>query len=93
VGRTRAAGRTGGGPAQTNGRGQPARSFDGEEDIRALQQSVEGKAAAQEIKPRLARVRELLKVRQEKLANAREELRAVLSSRQEAIALLSGLLH
>jgi hypothetical protein len=77
----------------TNGRGQPARSFDGEEDIRALQQSVEGKAAAQEIKPRLARVRELLKVRQEKLANAREELRAVLSSRQEAIALLSGLLH
>ena len=71
----------------------PARSFDGEEDIRALQQSLEGKATAQEIKPRLARVRGLLKDRQEKLATAREELRAVLSSRQEAIAVLSGLLR
>lgn len=82
-----------GNSATSTGRSEPARSLEGEEDIRALQQSVEAKAPAQEIKPRLARVRELLKVRQEKLANAREELRAVLSSRQEAIAVLNGLLR
>ncbi len=83
---------SGNGAAGT-GRSEPARAFDGTEELRALQQSVEGKAPAHEIKPRLARVRELLKVRQEKLANAREELRAVLSARQEAIAVLSGLLR
>lgn len=62
-------------------------------EVLALQKLVESRAPAQEIKPHLARVRELLRERQEKLNTAREDLRMVLSSRQEAIAVLNGLLR
>ena len=81
------------GRAVSSGHSKHSLSFDGAEDIQALQQLVQEKAPAKEIKPRLAQVREVLKAREERLANAREELRAVLSSRQEAIAVLSGLLR
>jgi hypothetical protein len=64
-----------------------------ESDVRTLQQLVETRAPAQQVKPQLARVRDMLRAKQEKVANAREELRAVLSSRQEAIAVLNGLLR
>lgn len=70
-----------------------AHEGDAESEVRALQELVKAKAPAHEIKPRLARVREILRGRQDKLAAAREDLRAVLSARQEAVALLSGLLR
>ena len=75
--------------------GDPAHLAEDEpkSDVLALQKLVESRAPAQELKPRLARVRDLLRVRQEKLNATREDLRVVLSSRQEAIAVLTGLLR
>jgi hypothetical protein len=77
------------------GRSKQSHSYDGDatSEVRALQELIKAKAPPQEIKPRLARVREILRARQDKLASAREDLRAVLSSRQEAIAVLSGMLR
>jgi len=46
-----------------------------------------------EIKARLARLREMRKQNEVKLDQAREELRAVLSVRQEAVAVMAGLLN
>lgn len=61
-------------------------------DIAALQAAVQDKLPDAEIKARLDRVREQRKDNEAKLAKAQEELRAVLSVRQEAVAVLAGLL-
>ena len=45
-----------------------------------------------EIKARLDRLREVRKQNETKLTKAQEELRAVLSVRQEAVAVAAGLL-
>jgi hypothetical protein len=64
----------------------------GNNDVAALTAAVQDKLPEAEIKARLDRVRELRKENELKLTKAQEELRAVLSVRQEAIAVLAGLL-
>ena len=84
------------GKGTTNtGHGNPSEPSNAEAgaDVRALKKLVDTKASPQDIKARLARVREMLRDKQEKLTAAQEELRGVLSARQEAIAVLNGLLR
>jgi len=79
-------GRGGGDPR--GGRGGP--SANPEQD--SLRQAVTDKLPEGEIKSRLARLREARKANEEKLTKAQEDLRALLSVRQEAIAVMYGLL-
>ena len=58
----------------------------------ALRQAVTDKLPDAEIKSRLANLREARKANEEKLSKTQEELRAVLSVRQEAVAVMLGLL-
>jgi Spy/CpxP family protein refolding chaperone len=61
-------------------------------DQEALQKALEAKAPAAEIKDKLAKFRDSRKTREEKLAKAQDDLKQVLSARQEATAVLMGLL-
>ncbi len=58
----------------------------------ALRQAITDKLPDAEIKARLDRFREVRKANEEKLAKAQEDLRAVLNVRQEAVAVMFGLL-
>jgi hypothetical protein len=60
-------------------------------EAEALQKAIEAKAPADEIKAKLAKLREVRKEKEAKLETAQEELRKVLSVRQEAAAVLAGL--
>ena len=68
--------------------------FGGEQspEAEALQKAIESKASAEEIKSKLARLREVRKEKEANLEKAQEDLRKVLSARQEAAAVLLGLL-
>lgn len=61
-------------------------------EIEALQQAIESKASADDLKAKMAKVREVRKAKEAKLEKAQEDLRKLLSARQEAAALLAGLL-
>jgi hypothetical protein len=99
MGRGRRNGGGGGGSADdTNGaqrrnRGGPG-GFFGEPSaaVTALQKAIDDKAPAAEIKTKLKIVQDEAKDKQAKLVTAQEDLRAVLTPRQEAIATLRGLL-
>lgn len=97
----------GGGGRRPGGEGAPApaegadagarrgpRGFGGEPspEGEALQQAIESKASKDEIKTKLAKYRESKKAKEAKLDKSREELREVLDARQEAVAVLNGLL-
>ena len=58
----------------------------------ALQTAVDAKATAEQLKDKLEKYRAARKAREDKLAAARKELRALLSQRQEVEAVLAGLL-
>ena len=58
----------------------------------ALQTAVDAKATAEQLKDKLEKYRAARKAREDKLAAARKELRALLSQRQEVEAVLGGLL-
>ncbi len=58
----------------------------------ALEEALESKASADVIKARLAALREERKQRQAALTKAQEDLRKVLNTRREALAVLNGLL-
>jgi hypothetical protein len=58
----------------------------------ALRDAIEAKAPAAELKTKLAAVRAETKAKEAKLDAAQEELRGVLTARQEAIAVANGLL-
>ena len=58
----------------------------------ALQKAIEDKAPVADLKAKLAAVRAETKDKEAKLDAAQEELRGVLSARQEAIAVANGLL-
>jgi hypothetical protein len=77
-----------------NDGGDRRRAFGGEPnpDAEALQKAIEAKAPADEIKAKLAKYRDSKKEKEAKLAKAQDELRKVLSVRQEASATLMGLL-
>ena len=61
-------------------------------EAEALQKAVESKAPADELKAKLAKLREARKEKEAALEKAQEDLRKVLSVRQEAAAVLAGLL-
>ena len=91
--------RPGGDNAQAdNGNGGARRNrggmFGGEPnpDAEALQKALDSKASADELKSKMAKLRDNLKEKETKLAKAQDELRKVLSVRQEATAVLMGLL-
>jgi hypothetical protein len=81
----------------TANRGRPNRSnrpnVERDPDVDDLQKALDSKAPASEIKDKLARIREKLKQREANLAKAQDQLRGVLSVRQEAVAVLNGLLR
>jgi hypothetical protein len=81
----------GGGGGQAGGRrggfgGTPA------PEIQALQDAVDNKASADEIKDKLAKVREVQKANEAKLEAAQADLLKLLTPRQEASAVLLGIL-
>ncbi len=90
--------RNGGGANADDNGGQPRRQraggFGGEPSatVTALQKAVDDKAPTAEIKAKLKAVQDEQKDKQTKLAAAQEDLRSVLTPRQEAIATLRGLL-
>lgn len=73
------------------GRGGP-RPGGGSPEMTALASALRDKLPDAEIKSRLERLRDQRKDGEAKLARAQEELRAVLTMRQEAMAVMAGLL-
>jgi len=61
-------------------------------DRDALQKAVEGKASSDELKGKMAKLRATIKEKEANLVKAQDELKKVLSVRQEAVAVLAGLL-
>jgi hypothetical protein len=90
----RGGGRGGGGGDQAAGGRGGNRRFGGGSlpEADALNQAVESGASAEEIKAKLAKYREAKKAKEAALAKAQDELRKVLSVKQEAVAVLNGLL-
>jgi hypothetical protein len=84
-----------GGDQANNGGDNNRRRFGGEPmpEQEALQKAIEAKASADEIKTKLAKLRDARKVKEANLVKAQEDLRKVLSSKQEAVAVLFGLLN
>jgi len=58
----------------------------------ALKKAIDDKASADDIKAKLKKVREVRKEKEAKLEKAQEDLKKVLSVKQEAVAVMSGLL-
>lgn len=89
-------GNRGGGNDQANAQGGQGgrRAFGGEPnpDAEALQKAIDDKASNDEIKSKLAKYRDSRKAKQAKLVAAQEDLRKILTPRQEAAAVLMGLL-
>ncbi|MBI5381660.1 MAG: hypothetical protein HZA31_07155 [Opitutae bacterium] len=79
----------GGQSGQDNNRGRAMRGGNNPE-VETLQMALKDKAPDAEIKARLTRLREVRKENEAKLEKAQEELRAVLTVRQEAIAVIAG---
>lgn len=82
-----------GGPGGGNGGRRPGGFGEPSPEEEALQKAVESTAPAADIKAAMAKVREAKKAKEAKLAAAQENLRKVLTVRQEAQALLAGLLN
>ena len=61
-------------------------------EAEALQKAIDSKASPEELKTKLAKYRDAHKEKEAKLDAAQEDLRKVLSVRQEAAAVLGGLL-
>jgi hypothetical protein len=79
----------GGGGRSGNRAGSPGAT---NPDLDALQTAITNNAPDAEIKARLERVRDVRRQNEAKLETAREDLRAVLTVRQEAVAVMMGLL-
>lgn len=79
-------GGTGGGGGGGNRFGQASPEFE------ALQKAITDKAPADEIKEKLAKYREVRKTKEAALEKAQEDLRKALSPKQEAGAVVAGLL-
>lgn len=58
----------------------------------ALQKAIDDKAPADQVKAKLAALRDSRKAKEAKLEKAQEDLKKVLSVKQEAVAVLNGLL-
>ena len=82
------------GPGGPGGFGGGLGGFNREPDIEveALQKTIEANASADEIKAGILKLRDSRKQKQAKLEQAENNLRQALSARQEAIAVMMGLL-
>lgn len=80
----RGRGGPGGGPGGGPAFGQPM------PELEALNRAIDSKASASELKAALAKYREARKAREQALQQAQEDLRKVLTVRQEAIAVANG---
>jgi len=95
----RGGGRRGGGnnDAPANGTNQGGRrGFPGGEpsvEAEELQKAIDSNASKDELKAKLTKFREARKEKEAKLAKAQEDLKKVLSVKQEAAAVLLGLLQ
>jgi hypothetical protein len=94
MGRGMGRGPRGGDNAQPADQGQQRRGFGGapSPEADALQKAIESKASKAEIKAALDKYVASRKAKQAALEQAQTDLRKVLTSRQEAIATLNGLL-
>lgn len=88
----RGGGRRGGGGDQANA--APRNPFGGEPspEAEALQKALESKASSEELKSKLAKFRDARKAKESALDKAQDDLRKVLTVRQEATAVTMGLL-
>jgi hypothetical protein len=96
-GRGGGGGRGPGGPDGAQGGGQGrggGRGFGGAASPEAddLQKAIDANASPEEIKGKLAKLRESRKANEEKLKVAQKDLKEVLNTKQEAVAVLMGLL-
>jgi hypothetical protein len=80
------------GGADQNRRGGRGGFGEPSPEAESLQTAIDAKASPDEIKAKLAKLREANKQRETKLTQAQDDLRKVLSVRQEASAVLMGLL-
>jgi hypothetical protein len=81
--------------ANANGGNQNRRGgFRGEPSPEAdsLQKAIEAKASGDEIKSKLAKYRDARKAKESELDKAQDDLRKVLTVKQEAVAVMAGLL-
>jgi len=62
-------------------------------EMEDLQKAIEAKAPADEIKAKLAKLRDASKAKEAKLETAREDLKKLVTARQEAILVVNGLLQ
>ena len=88
-------GGNGGDAAATDNNNRPQRGgFGGTPSTEAtdLQTAIDAKAPADEIKAKLQKLRDSNAANEAKLASAQDDLKKLLTSRQEAIAVLNGLL-
>ncbi|MBI3877025.1 MAG: hypothetical protein HY300_13900 [Verrucomicrobia bacterium] len=89
-------GQGGGRPQGERGQGGPGGpgGFNRESnpEAEALQKAIQANAPAEEIKAKLTALRDARKASEAKLEKAQDELRTVLSARQEAIAVTMGVL-
>jgi hypothetical protein len=98
-GRTGGGGPPGGGGGDNNGGrtrgagGPPGFTREADPELDALNKAIEAKAPAEEIKVKLARYRDSHKEKEAKLEKAQQDLKEVLSARQEAVAVTMGLLR
>jgi hypothetical protein len=81
------------GGGQGGGRGRGPFGGEPNPQVEALQKGIDSKASAEELKSLMAKVRDARKENEAKLEKAQDELRKVLSVRQEAVAMLNGLLR
>jgi hypothetical protein len=81
-----------GGPGGQGGPGGGGQAPELQGAMGELQKAVEGKASNAELKSVIAKVAEERKAKEANVAKAQETLRQVLSVRQEALAVLNGLL-
>lgn len=84
----------GGGMGMPGGRGGGRGGFGGEPsaEATALKSAIDNNASADDIKAKLAAYRGAQKEKEAKLAKAQDDLRQVLSAKQEAAAVLAGYL-
>jgi hypothetical protein len=75
-----------------SGRGSRVARPGGSPETQALQSALVDKLPDAEVKARLTKLRETRKANEKKLEQAQEDLRAVLTVRQEAVVVLMGLL-
>ncbi len=82
----------GGAPADDNARRQFRGFGEPSPEQEALQKAIDSKASADEIKTKLTALREARKKKEAALEKAQEDLKKVLTAKQEAVAVLNSLL-